>query len=64
MTKKSKVYFELEHPIDNGDKCIEIIGQYLRIWIDFDDRTVKTDKIIRKNVNKMLGILNKHWDDK
>ncbi len=57
---------KLEFVIDDEkywDKRIEINSSNLRIFVAFDDRTVAQDKLIRRDLKKMVDILNKHWND-
>jgi hypothetical protein len=48
-------------PFTNIDKRVEITGpDYLQLFVDFDD---VNHAEVRKQIKKMVALLNKHWDD-
>lgn len=47
-------------PYGPVDKWIELAGPELNIRVDYDD--VQHSQV-KKNMRKMIDILNAHWDD-
>jgi hypothetical protein len=47
------------HKFTNIDKRVEVTGpDYLRFFVDFDD---VNHAEVRKQIKKMVALLNEHW---